>query len=111
VPDNTFLHIGRFRAHVKSESVCVFVANKVGVDIASIICKPFVKNRVNVSKLQFLNFKLGIHKQHLNTVYSDEFWPNPIKTSRRFIHRDRPIVDDKFLDLENQQTSVSKNTQ
>jgi len=40
-------------------------------------------------------------------VFSDAFWPNPIKVSR-FIHRDRPIVDGNVLDLHNQHTSDSK---
>ncbi|KAH8354530.1 hypothetical protein KR084_006229, partial [Drosophila pseudotakahashii] len=89
VPSNTFLHIGRFKAHVKSETVCEYVATKLGVVLASIICKPLVRNGVDVSSLQFVNFKLGIPEQHFQAVYSDEFWPNSIKVSR-FIHRDRP---------------------
>jgi len=60
VPSNKFLHIGRFRAHVKSDSVCEYVANKLGVDTATIICKPLVKNGLDVATLEFLNFKLGI---------------------------------------------------
>lgn len=81
-----------------------FVANKLGVNTASIVSKPLVKNGVNVSKLQFLNFKLGIPKQQFQTVYSDESWPNPMKVIR-FIYRCRSIVDGK-MDLDNQQTSA-----
>jgi len=92
VPSNKFLHVGRFRAHVKSDSVREYVANNLGVDTATIICKPLVKNGVDVATLEFVNFKLGIPEQHFQTVFSDVFWPNPIKISR-FIHRDRPIVD------------------
>jgi len=55
VPSNKFLHIGRFRAHVKSDSVCEYVANKPGVDTATIICKPLVKNGVDVATLEFVN--------------------------------------------------------
>jgi len=35
VPSNKFLHTGR--AHVRSDSVCEYVANKLGVDTATII--------------------------------------------------------------------------
>jgi len=32
--------------------------------------------------LQFLKLKLRIPEQHFQAVYSDEFWPYPIKISR-----------------------------
>jgi len=57
VPSNSFLHIDIFRAHVKSDSVCEYVANKLGVDTATIICKPLVKNGVDVATLEIVNFK------------------------------------------------------
>jgi len=60
VPSNKFLHIGKLRLHVKSDSVCEYIANKLGVDTATIICKPLVKNGLDVATLEFLNFKLGI---------------------------------------------------
>jgi len=110
VPSNKFLHIGRFRAHVKSDSVCGYVANKLGVNTGTIICKPLVKNGVDVATLEFVNFKLGIPEQHFQTVFSDAFWPNPILISR-FIHRDRPIVNGNVLDLHNHHTLESKNPQ
>jgi len=107
VPSNKFLHIGRFRAYVKSDSVCEYVANQLGVDTATIICNPLVKNGVDVATREFVNFKLGIPEQHFQTVFSDASWPNPIKASR-FIHRDRQIVDGNVLDLHNHHTSDSK---
>jgi len=110
VPSNKFLHIGRFRAYVKSDSVCEYVANQLGVDTATIICNPLVKNGVDVATLEFVNFKLGIPEQHFQTVFSDASWPNPIKASR-FIHRDRQIVDGNVLDLHNHHTSDSKKHQ
>jgi len=107
VPSNKFLHIGRFRALIKSDSVCEYVANKLSVDTATIICKPLVKNGVDVATLEFVNFKLGIPEQNFQTAFSDAFWPNPIKVSR-FIHKDRPIVDGNVLDLHDHHTSDSK---
>jgi len=90
--------------------VCEYVANKLGVDTASKICKPLVKNGVDVATLEFVNFKLGIPEQHFQTVFRDAFWPNPIKLSG-FIHRDKPIVDGNVLDLHNHRTSDAKNPQ
>jgi len=90
--------------------VCEYVANKLGVDTATIFSKPLVKNGVDVATLELVNFKLGIPEQHFQTVFSDAFWPNLIKVSR-FIHRDRPFVDGNVLDLHNHPTSDSKNPQ
>jgi len=36
---------------------------------------------ISMVNLYFDNFKLGIPEQHFQTVFSDAFWPNPIKRS------------------------------
>jgi len=58
---------------VRSGFVCEYVENKPGVDTATIIFKPLVKNGVDFGTLVFVTFKLGIPEQQFQTVFIDAF--------------------------------------
>lgn len=74
-----YLHISKFSVHTEPEAVLKFVAEGLGVQPNILKCTKLIKRDADISKLSFVNFKLGVPLPLYEKVYNKAMWPISIK--------------------------------
>lgn len=79
VPNFKFLHISRLNTSVSVENIKNYLSNKLKVSENMIICNKLVSKDADISKLSFVNFKVGVPDHIFNSALSPDMWPVGIK--------------------------------
>lgn len=74
-----YLHLSKFNVRTEPEAILKFVAESLGVQTDAFKCTKLVKRDADLSKLHFVNFKLGVPAPFFEKVYSKTLWPMSIK--------------------------------
>lgn len=74
-----YLHISKFNVRTEPEAVLKFVAESLGVQTDAFKCTKLIKRDADLSKLHFVNFKLGVPAPLFEKVYNKTLWPMSIK--------------------------------
>lgn len=77
-----YIHLSKFNTNTQPDSIIKFIANKLNVNAESLTCYKLVKKDSDVSKLRYVNFKLGVPAPLFNKAFDSGLWPLSIKISR-----------------------------
>lgn len=85
-----YLHISKFNVSTEPVAVLKFVAEGLGVQPNIFKCTKLTKRDADLSKLSFVNFKLGVPSPLYEKVYNKTMWPMSIKI-KPFINKSKNL--------------------
>lgn len=77
-----YLHVSKFKVTTEPEAIIKYVSDELKVDPKLLTCVRLIKRDADVTKLHFVNFKLGVPEPLYLRVFNKDIWPLSIKLTR-----------------------------
>ena len=91
VPERKFLYASRFASSTSKEAIVKYLSNKLNIPEDEFICHLLVPANLDVNKLNFVSFKIGLSPEMFKKALVSEIWPAGVLV-REFVSRAKNVV-------------------
>lgn len=84
--DKKFVYASKFNISTTSDVLCKFLSLKIGVSEEDFECRILLAANQDVSRLNFVSFKIGVDPALFNKLLQPDIWPSGILV-REFVNR------------------------
>ena len=91
VPDRKFVYASRFSNNTVPEAICKFLSGKLAVSESEFECRLLVSANQDISRFNYISFKIGVHPDLFSKLLRPEVWPTGVLV-REFVSRPKNLT-------------------